>query len=156
MVITEAGDHEKVQSLVYVAALAPQLGQSLGEASKMDVYPTAGVGAIKPDADGYLYLPKEAVAKYFAPDLSAEDTAFMAASQGMLNSQAMGQKTTKAAWKSKPSFYAIAGDDQMIPTKLQREFAESIGATTEEIKSSHAIMLSNPDFVASLIIKAAK
>lgn len=156
MVITEAGDHDKVQSLVYVAAYAPDAGQSLGEAAKLDVHPAAGIAALKQDEDGYLYLPEGAAAKYFAQDLPTEQTAFMTASQGLLNSKALGEKVSKAAWKSKPSFFAIAGDDHMTPTELQREFATKIGATAAETMSSHAIMVSNPQFVADLIIKAAK
>ena len=156
MVITEAGNHDKVKSLVYVAAYAPDKGQSLGDAAKLDVHPAPGIGALKQDEDGYFYLPDEAAAKYFAQDLSAEQTSFIAASQGLLNSKALGQPVSHAAWKNKPSFYAIAGEDYMTPTKLQREFAEKIGATSEEIMSSHAIMISNPEIVANLIIKAAK
>ena len=156
MVITEAGDHDKVHSLVYVAAYAPDAGQSLGEAAKLDVHPAPGIAALKKDEDGYFYLPYEAAAKYFAQDLSKEEAASIAATQGLLNSKALGQKVSKAAWKTKPSFFAIAGDDYMTPTKLQREFAKKIGATSQEKVSSHVIMVSNPQFVADLIIKAAK
>ncbi len=156
MVITEAGDQDKVHSLVYVAAYAPDAGQSLGDAAKLDVHPAAGIAALKKDDDGYFYLPDEAAAKYFAQDLSSEEAASIAATQGLLNSKTLGQKVSKAAWKTKPSFFAIAGDDYMTPTKLQREFAEKIGATSQEKVSSHVIMVSNPQFVADLIIKAAK
>lgn len=159
MVISEAGDDEKVRSLVYVAAYAPKIGQSLKEAAKLDVFPAPGISALKHakhGEDDYLYLPDGAAAKYFAQDVSAEESALMTVTQGLLNAKALGNKTTKAAWKNKPSFYAIAGEDYMTPTKLQREFAKNIGATSEETKSSHAIMVSNPEFIANLIIKAAK
>ncbi len=156
MVITEAGNHDKVKSLVYVAAYAPDAGQSLGAAAKLEEHPAPGIAALKQDEDGYLFLPDEAAAKYFAQDLSAEQSGFIAASQGLLNSKALGEPVTNVAWKNKPSFYAIAGEDHMTPTKLQREFAKKIGATSAEISSSHAIMVSNPEFIADLIIKAAQ
>ncbi|MEM9438928.1 MAG: alpha/beta hydrolase [Pseudomonadota bacterium] len=156
MVITEAGVHDKVKSLVYVAAYAPDAGQGLGDAAKLDVYPAPGIDALEKDAAGYFYLPDEAAAKYFAQDLSEDQTDFIAASQGLLNSEALGQPVTNVAWQEKPSFYAIAGEDYMTPTELQREFAEKIGATFDEVESSHAIMVSNAEFVADLIIEAAK
>lgn len=156
MVITEAGVHDKVKSLVYVAAYAPDAGQALGDAAKLDVYPAPGIDALQQDGAGYFYLPDEAAAKYFAQDLSKDQTDFIAASQGLLNSKALGQPVTNVAWQEKPSFYAIAGEDYMTPTALQREFAEKIGATSDEIVSSHAVMVSNPEFVAGLILDAAK
>lgn len=155
-VITEAGDDDKVHSLVYVAAYAPDAGQPLGAAAELDDYPAPGIQALEKDSSGFYYLPDDAMGKYFAQDLSSEETAFMAASQGLINSAALGEPVTHAAWKMKPSFYAIAGEDYMTPTKLQRKFAEKIGATAREIKSSHAIMISQPQFVADLIIEAAK
>lgn len=156
MVITEAGVHDKVKSLVYVAAYAPDAGQGLGDAAKLDVYPAPGIAALKKDAAGYFFLPDDAAAKYFAQDLPSDATDFIAASQGLLNSKALGEPVTNVAWKTKPSFYAIAGEDHMTPTKLQREFAKKIGAKSKEVNSSHAIMVSNPEFVANLIIEAAK
>ncbi len=156
MVITEAGDGDKVKSLVYVAAYAPDIGQSLGEAAQLEAHPAPGLAALKEDKDGYLYLTDDAAANYFAQDLSKEEAALIAANQGLLNSKALGEKVTKAAWKSKPTFYAIAGNDNMTPTKLQREFAKKLGATTKETPSSHVIMISNPEVVADLIIEAAK
>ena len=156
MVITEAGVHDKVQSLVYVAAYAPDAGQSLGEAAMLDVYPAPGLGALQQDEAGYFYLPDAAAAEFFAHDLPADQAAFIAASQGLLNSKALEEPVTQAAWQDKPSFFAIAGDDKMTPTALQREFAKKIGATSAEISSSHVVMVSNPQFVADLIIEAAK
>ncbi|MGI9503627.1 MAG: alpha/beta fold hydrolase [Geminicoccaceae bacterium] len=156
MVITEAGVHDKVTSLVYVAAYAPDAGQALGDAAKLDVYPAPGIDALQKDDAGYFYLPDEAAATYFAQDLSEAQTDFIAASQGLLNSEALGQPVTNVAWQEKPSFYAIAGEDYMTPTALQREFAAKIGATFREVDSGHAIIVSNPEFVADLIIEASK
>ena len=155
-VITEAGVHDKVYSLVYVAAYAPDAGQALGEAAQLDTYPAQGLAALQKDPAGFFYLPDDAMAEFFAHDLSAEQAKFMAASQGLINSSALGEPVTHAAWETKPSFYAIAGADYMTPTALQHVFADKIGATSRKINASHSIMLSQPQFVADLIIEAAK
>ena len=155
-VITEAGTDDKVMSLVYVAAYAPDAGQSLGEAAQLDKFPAPGIEALKQDADGYFYLPDEAMATLFAHDVSTADAEVMAATQGLLNSAALGEPVTHAAWQDKPSFYVIAGEDYMTPTALQRQFAEKIGATAREIDASHAVAVSQPNFVADMIIEAAK
>ncbi|WP_299476432.1 alpha/beta hydrolase [uncultured Roseibium sp.] len=156
MVITEAGGHDKVSSLVYVAAYAPDAGQSLGEAAELEKFPAPGIGALQQDAQGYFFLPKEATAQYFAQDLPKQETDLIAASQGLLNSKALGEPVSNVAWQDKPSFYAIAGDDHMTPTELQRQFAEKIGAVSREVDASHSVMVSQPEFVADLIIEAAK
>lgn len=155
-VITQAGVHDNVYSLVYVAAYAPDAGQPLGEAAQLDVYPALGLDALEQDAAGFLYLPEEAMVTYFAHDLPEEQAAFMAASQGLINSAALGEPVSHAAWETKPSFYAIAGEDYMTPTALQHVFADKIGAVSREIQASHSVMLSQPQFVADLIIEAAK
>lgn len=155
-VITEAGIHNKIKSIVYVAAYAPDAGQNLFEAAALDRHPAPGIDALKEDAAGYFYLPDDAMKKYFAPDLSTEQAAFMAASQGLINSKALGEKVTNEAWSKKPTFYAIAGNDFMTPTALQHEFAKKMGATAREVDASHSIMVSQPSFVADLIIEAAK
>ena len=155
-VITQAGLNDKVQSLVYVAAYAPDPGQGLGEAAQLDKFPAPGIEALKKDESGYFYLPDEAMAKLFAHDVAPEVAKVMAATQGLLNSKALGEPVTHAAWKEKPSFYVIAGEDYMTPTALQRQFAEKIGATAREIDASHAVAVSQPEFVAEMIIDAAK
>jgi pimeloyl-ACP methyl ester carboxylesterase len=155
-VITEAGIHDKVQSLVYVAAYAPEAGESLGAAAKLDVHHAPGIAALQADSDGYLFLPDDAMASFFAQDLPTEQAAIMAANQGLINSAALGEPVSNAAWQHKPTFYAISGEDYMTPTALQHEFADRMGATTREIHASHSVMLSQPQFVADLIIEAAK
>ena len=155
-VITEAGLDDKVKSLVYVAAYAPDPGQSLGEAAELDKFPANGIEALQQDKDGYFFLPDEAMANLFAHDVPAAETKIMAATQGLLNSKALGEPVTNAAWQSKPSFYVIAGEDYMTPTALQRQFAEKIGAKAHEIDASHAVAVSQPEFVADVIIEAAK
>lgn len=155
-VITEAGIHDKIKSIVYVAAYAPDAGQNLLDAAALDRHPAPGIAALKKDAAGYFYLPDDAMKKYFAPDLSDDESTFMAASQGLINSKALGEPVTHTAWSKKPTFYAISGNDFMTPTALQREFAKKMGAIAREIDASHSIMVSQPQFVADLIIEAAK
>ncbi|MEM9224009.1 MAG: alpha/beta hydrolase [Pseudomonadota bacterium] len=155
-VITQAGLNDKVQSLVYVAAYAPDPGQGLGEAAELEKFPAPGIKALQQDESGYFYLPDEAMADLFAHDVPAETAKVMAATQGLLNSKALGEPVTHAAWQEKPSFYVIAGKDYMTPTALQRQFAEKIGATAREVDASHAVAVSQPAFVAEMIIEAAK
>ncbi len=155
-VITQAGLNDKVQSLVYVAAYAPDAGQSLGEAAELDKFPAPGIAALQQDEDGYFFLPEDAMATLFAHDVPRAQAEIMAATQGLLNSKALGEPVSHAAWEEKPSFYVIAGEDYMTPTELQRQFAEKIGATAREIDASHAVAVSQPKFVADMIIEAAK
>lgn len=155
-VITQAGSNDKVQSLVYVAAYAPDVGQSLGEAAELDKFPAPGIEALQQDEDGYFFLPEEAMATLFAHDVTRDQAEVMAATQGLLNSKALGEPVSHAAWEEKPSFYVIAGEDYMTPTELQRKFAKKIGATAREIDASHAVAVSQPKFVADMIIEAAK
>lgn len=155
-VITQAGVDDKVQSLVYVAAYAPDAGQSLGEAAQLDKFPAPGIAALQQDEAGYFFLPDDAMANLFAHDVTRGQAEIMAATQGLLNSHALGEPVTHAAWEKKPSFYVIAGEDYMTPTELQREFAKKIGATAREVDASHAVAVSQPKFVAEMIIEAAK
>ena len=155
-VITQAGANDKVHSLVYVAAYAPDAGQSLGEAAELDKFPAPGIAALQQDADGYFFLPEEAMATLFAHDVTQDQAEIMAATQGLLNSKALGEPVSHAAWEEKPNFYVIAGEDYMTPTELQRQFAEKIGATAREVDASHAVAVSQPKFVADMIIEAAK
>ncbi len=155
VVITEAGDHDKVQSLVYVAAYAPEEGQSLLDVA--EAYPApAGIKSLVADEAGYLHLPAAAVAEWFAQDLTPAETAFMTVSQGALNSAALKQPVSKASWQEKPVFYAISGQDHMTPSQLQRNLAKKLNATTIEVDASHASMLSQPNAIAELIIEAAR
>ncbi|MEM7445434.1 MAG: alpha/beta hydrolase [Pseudomonadota bacterium] len=155
-VITQAGVNDKVHSLVYVAAYAPDPGQALGEAARLDKFHAPGIEALQKDEAGYYYLPDEAMANFFAQDVSPAKAKLMAASQGLINSKALGEPVSHAAWQVKPSFYVIAGQDHMTPTALQRVFAEKIGAVAREVDASHAVSVSQPKFVADMIIEAAK
>jgi pimeloyl-ACP methyl ester carboxylesterase len=154
-VITEAGNHEKVAGLVYIAAFAPDQGESVG--SLIAGFPQDGPQPpILPPQDGFLLLDRDKFAASFAADVSPELAAFMADAQVPWGVDAPGGTISEAAWRSKPSWYLVASDDHMIPPPAQRTMAERIGATVTETPGSHAVYVSNPAAVASLITQAAR
>lgn len=155
MVITEAGQNDKVAGLVYVAAFVPSAGQSLADIGK-DYPPSPGNAKIVADADGYLSLPPEAIASDFAQDLPAQQTSILAATQGPIQGKALGEKTTVAAWNSKPSWYIVSEKDRMIQPDLERAMARTIGAKVTSLPTSHVAQLSRPDAVAKVIIDAVE
>ncbi|TBU79773.1 hypothetical protein DNK06_11835 [Pseudomonas daroniae] len=154
-VISEAGSHEKVSALVYVAAFAPDAGQASGEQGKGAPTPP-GISQIKADGNGFLYLTPEGMAKDFAQDLPSEQTAVMAATQGPIKASAFDDRTTVAAWKTKPSWYVLATDDRMIHPEVQRTAAKRIGATLTELRTSHVPQQSKPEEVAEVILNAVR
>lgn len=154
-VITEAGSDEKVSALVYVAAFAPDAGQTSGEQGKGAPTPP-GISQIKADGNGFLYLTPEGMAKDFAQDLPAAQTAVMSATQGPIKASAFEDKTTVAAWKTKPSWYLLATEDRMIHPDVQRSAATRIGATLAELRTSHVPQQSQPDEVAEVILEAVR
>src|SRR5882762_8927217 len=154
-VITEAGNDPKVVGLVYVAAFALDKGESVSALIK-DPPPGAPVPPILPPVDGFLLLDKAKFPASFAGDVSPEKAEFMADSQVPWGVNALGGTTSEAAWKTKPSWYLLTTDDKMIPAAAQRLMAKRAGATVVEVKGSHAIFVSQPQAVASLIEKAAK
>ena len=154
-VITEAGNDPKVVGLVYVAAFAPDKGESVSTLIK-DPVPGAPVPPILPPVDGYLLLDKAKFPASFAGDVSPEKAAFMADSQVPWGVNALSGTITEPAWRTKPSWYLLTTDDKMIPPAAQRLMAKRAGATVVEVKASHAIFVSQPQAVASLIDKAAK
>jgi pimeloyl-ACP methyl ester carboxylesterase len=154
-VITEAGTDPKVVGLVYVAAFAPDRGESVSTLIK-DPVPGAPVPPILPPVDGYLLLDKAKFPASFAGDVSPEKAAFMADSQVPWGVNALGGTISEPAWRTKPSWYLLTMDDKMIPPAAQRLMAKRAGATVVEVKASHAIFVSQPQAVASLIEKAAK
>lgn len=153
-VITEAGDDPKVRQLVYLAAFAPDIGESI---LKLAETPTPGEPAapLLPPADGYVIVDPARFADAFAADVDPSITRFMAQAQVPWGLQALSTPLSKAAWKAKPSSYLIATQDRMIPPTAQRVMAGRARAATTEIRSSHAVMLSHPGEVASFIEKAA-
>ncbi|KPI08115.1 alpha/beta fold hydrolase [Streptomyces mirabilis] len=153
-VISQAGNHENVSALVYVAAFAPDKGESVNTLIA-DPPPGAPVPPILPPNDGFLFLDREKFAASFAGDLPADEARFLADSQVPWGLDALGGTVTLPAWRTKPSFYLVATDDRMIPPPAQRAMAERAGATVRETGGSHAVYVSKPGEVAALIKKAA-
>jgi pimeloyl-ACP methyl ester carboxylesterase len=153
-VITEAGTHPKVASLVYIAAFAPDKGESVNTLIA-NPPPDAPVPPILPPQDGFLFLDREKFHASFAGDVSAEQAAFMADSQVPWGVDALGGTISEPAWRSKPSWYLVATQDRMIPPPAQRQMSARAGSTVVEVAGSHAIYVSQPAAVAELIEKAA-
>ena len=154
-VITEAGNDPKVVGLVYIAAFAPDRGESVSSLIK-DLPAGAPVPPILPPEDGYLFLDKGKFAASFAADVDPEQAAFMADAQVPWGLEALGGTISEPAWRSKPSWYLVATDDLMIPPPAQRFMSSRAGATVVEVAGSHAIYVSQPTAVANLIATAAK
>ena len=154
VVITEAGNDPKVAGLVYIAAFAPDKGESVAALIKNPV-PGAPVPPILPPQDGYLLLDKAKFAASFAADLPKEKADFMANSQVPWGLDALNGAISEPAWKSKPSWYLVATDDRMIPPPAQQLMSKRAGSTVVEVKGSHAVYVSKPEEVAALIRKAA-
>ncbi len=154
VVITEAGNDSKVASLVYIAAFAPDKGESVSTLIK-DPPPGAPVPPILPPQDGYLSLDKAKFAASFAADVGAEKAAFMADSQVPWGVEALSGTISEPAWKTKQSWYLVATDDKMIPPPAQRFMSKRAGATVVEVAGSHAIYVSQPKAVAMLVEQAA-
>ncbi len=155
VVITEAGNDPKVAGLVYIAAFAPDQGESVSALIK-DPPPGAPVPPILPPQDGFLLLDKAKFQASFAADVSTDEAAFMADSQVPWGVEALGGAISQPAWKKKPSWYLVATDDRMIPPDAQRAMSKRAGSTVVEIRGSHAVYVSQPQAVASLIEQAAK
>ena len=154
VVISEAGTHERVKSLVYVAAFAPSEGQSANDLGKG--YPAAPGGAfIVQDKAGFLTISPEGMARHFGQDLPAAETRLMAATQGPIRASSFDEKPTAAAWKTKPSWFVLTQNDHMLPPALQRDMADKIHAHVVNLPTSHVPQLSEPAQVAEAIIAAA-
>lgn len=155
VVITEAGNDPKVAGLVYIAAFAPDKGESVASLIK-DPAPGAPVPPILPPQDGYLFLEKTKFAASFAADVEPDLAGFMADSQVPWGVEALGGAITTPAWRTKPSWYLVSTEDRMIPPDAQRAMAKRAGSSVVETKGSHSVYVSQPQAVASLIEKAAK
>jgi pimeloyl-ACP methyl ester carboxylesterase len=153
-VISEAGTHSNVAALVYIAAFAPDKGESVATLAANPA-PGAPVPPILPPQDGFLFLDKEKFHASFAGDLSPERAAFLADAQVPWGVGALGGPVSETAWRVKPSWYLVATDDHMIPPPVQRSMAERAGATVAEVQGSHAIYESQPSAVVDLIKQAA-
>ena len=155
VVITEAGTDPRVAALVYIAAFAPDKGESVGVLIK-DPPPGAPVPPILPPQDGFLFLDRAKFPAAFAADVAKEKAEFMADSQVPWGLEALNGAVSEPAWKTKPSWYLIATDDKMIPPPAQRLMSKRAGSTVVEAKGSHSIYVSQPGAVAALIERAAQ
>lgn len=154
-VISEAGSDPKVKSLVYIAAFAPDKGESV-QTLIANPAPGAPVPPILPPQDGFLFLDRTKFAASFAADVTPAEAALMADSQVPWGVNALTGAITEPAWKSKRSWYLVAADDKMIPPPAQRQMAKRANATVAESKGSHAIYVSQPQAVIKLIEQAAQ
>lgn len=154
VVITEAGQHERVKSLVYIAAFAPAEGQSI--VSTSEGYPTpSGFSHLIADKEGFMTLSLEGVQKHLAQFVPAAETKMMAVIQVPVRGLNFEEKVTVAAWKTKPSWYFVSEQDHMIDPTLQKDMAKNISATTVSLSADHSPHLSRPEDVANLILAAA-
>jgi pimeloyl-ACP methyl ester carboxylesterase len=155
VVITETGSDERVAGLVYIAAFAPDKGESVNTLIA-DPPPGAPALPILPPRDGYLYLDRDRFHDSFAGDLPADAAAFMADSQVPWGVRALGGTVTEPGWRLKPSWYLVASDDHMIPPPAQRNMAERADASIREVTASHAVYMSQPQATADFIHTAVQ
>ena len=154
-VVSEAGNDPKVTSLVYITAFAPDKGESVSSLIANPA-PGAPVPPILPPVDGFLFLDREKFPASFAADVRPALAAFMGDSQVPWGLEALQGAVSEPAWRSKPSYYLVAQDDGMIPPPAQRMMASRAGSRVTEAPGSHAIYLSNPEVVASIIRQATE
>ena len=155
VVITEAGNDPKVASLAYIAAFAPDAGESV-EKLIANPPPGAPVPPILPPEDGFLKLDSTKFAESFAADVDPATAQFMADSQVPWGVEALAGEVSVPAWKLKPTFYLVATDDRMIPPPAQRMMADRAGAQVVETPGSHSVYVSRPEEVARLVSQAAE
>jgi pimeloyl-ACP methyl ester carboxylesterase len=153
-VITEAGTNPNVAGLVYIAAFAPDAGESVNTLIA-NPPPGAPVPPILPPRDGFLFLDREKFHASFAGDVDDDQAAFMADAQVPWGVEALGGTITEPAWRSKPSWYLVTTEDRMIPPPAQQFMSERAGSTVVEVAASHSVYVSQPAAVAELIEKAA-
>jgi pimeloyl-ACP methyl ester carboxylesterase len=154
MIVTEAGMHPNVSALVYVAARAPDAGEDYTALAKKFPTPPASAGIIFDGEEGR--LSEEAFLRDFAGDLPEAKAKVLYAVQEPFNKALLAGRTTQAAWRSKPSFYAVSTEDRTINPDLERFMAKRMGAKTIEVKASHLSLISHPDVIADLILEAAR
>jgi pimeloyl-ACP methyl ester carboxylesterase len=154
-VITEAGTHPKVAALVYIAAFAPDRGESVNTLIA-NPPPGAPVPPILPPQDGFLFLDREKFAGSFAADVDPDLAAFMADAQVPWGVDALAGAITEPAWRSKPSWYLVTTEDRMIPPDAQRFMSQRANTQVVETAASHSVYVSQPEAVAALIETAIK
>ena len=153
-VITEAGNDPKVKSLVYVAAFGPDAGESINDQGRGRPAPS-WASALRVDSGGYAWLPASTVAHDFAQDLPEAETRLLAAKQGPIAVHSFDEKIKVAAWRTRPVFYVRTTEDHMIDPDEQAAMAKRLKATLTSVPASHVVMLSHPEDVAAVILKAA-
>src|SRR5262249_16651166 len=153
MIVTEAGVHPRVSALVYVAARAPDAGEDYTALAKRFPTPPASAGIVFDGDEGR--LSEAAFLRDFAGDLPAAQAKVLYAVQQPFHKALLAGKTGHAAWRSKPSFYAVSTEDRTINPDLQRFMASRMGARTIEVKASHLSLISHPEDIAALILQAA-
>jgi pimeloyl-ACP methyl ester carboxylesterase len=153
-VITEAGNNPKVVGLVYVAAFAPDAGESAGSLAQK-FPPPPGLGGLQPIEDGFLMLSHEGVYDNFGQDLSPEEKSLVLATQSATQGAVLGAPIKTAAWRSKPNWFVISEHDRMISPEQEKSTAQRMGAKTLTLPTSHLPMLSQPQKVADFVIEAA-
>jgi pimeloyl-ACP methyl ester carboxylesterase len=153
MVVTEAGIDPKVTSLVYVAARAPDAGEDYAALAQQFPTPPASAGIVW--SGDYGQLSEAAFMRDFAGDVPAAKARVLYAVQGPFERELLTGKTTHAAWRSKPSYYAVSTEDRTINPDLERFMAKRMGAKTIEVRASHLSLISQPDRISDLILEAA-
>jgi pimeloyl-ACP methyl ester carboxylesterase len=152
-VITQAGTHSHVDALVYMAACAPDIGESTNDVEKYG--PSSPViSRLEVDAGGFLYLPLAVVRDFLAHDLPAAEVRVLAAAQPPIRASALLDRVTRAAWRTKPSWYAVTVEDRMISPALQRTIAGRIEARVLSLRAGHVPFLSKPKDTAKVILAA--
>jgi pimeloyl-ACP methyl ester carboxylesterase len=153
MIVTEAGVHPNVSALVYVAARAPDANEDYGALAKTYPAAPATAGIVFDGDEGR--LSEAAFLHDFAGDVPEPKARVLYAVQEPFRKELLAGKTSQAAWRKKPSFYAVSTQDRTINPDLQRFMAKRMGAKTIEVKSSHVSLISHPDVIADLILEAA-
>jgi len=152
-VITQAGDHPSVVTLVYIAGCAPDIGEATIDVEKSGPAPPV-ISRFEVDAGGFLYLPLTVVREFLAHDLPEAEARVLAAAQPPIRASALLDRVTRAAWRTKPSWYAVTDEDRMFSPALQREIATRIGARVLSLRAGHVPFLSKPKETAEVILAA--
>lgn len=155
VVITQAGTHARVKSLVYVAAFAPSEGQSINDLAK-DYPRPSGFDHIVTDKEGFATLSVEGITKHFVQNLPAVEANLVAVTQGPIRGANFSEKVSAAAWRTKPSWFVVSDQDRMVQPALQRANAQKISAQVVQLAADHVPQLSKPTEVANAIIAAAE
>jgi pimeloyl-ACP methyl ester carboxylesterase len=155
-VITQAGDLPNVVGLVYIAAFAPDAGESLAQISDWRAAEAAAAGNVEPDSDGYIWIKQDKFHESFCQDLLADEALVMAVTQKAPVGSTFGDTISEPAWKQKPTWYQVSTSDRMIHPDSERQMAERMKPqTTIELEASHASLASQPGVIVDLIVQAA-